>query len=267
MKTEIYYFSATGNSLYVARELKKSLSAEIFSIAERIRNQKFDSDAEKIGFVFPQHYYSLPMLVEEFAKKLQIPNVKYFFAIATCGVPYIGRPFTDLNEILAEKELKLSASWYVRLVSNYLLYRDTAADWRIKFRYWLADRKLAKIAKKISKDDLHETWELRKNWSQRMHDAWENRRSELDKRFTCDTEKCVRCGLCERICPVNNIKRPSGFPQWQHNCVECLACLHICSKQAIDCTEATKGRKRYINWNVQVKDLLQMTGGKNYAKN
>lgn len=256
--TTIYYFSATGNSLYAAKFLKNTLGdTEILSIPEMIRKNNFSTGAEKIGFIFPLHYGGLPMPVEEFARKLDMPHAKYIFAIATCGVPYLGRPFTDLDEILATKNLKQNASWFLRLVSNYLPYRDTAADWRIRIRYNFAQRKLKKIAAQISQSANHTTWELRKTWCKKMHDDWETRRGQLDEKFTCDATKCVKCGMCERICPTKNIVRPNGFPQWQHNCVECLGCLHVCPKQAIDCGDVTKGRKRYRHWQIKAQELLQ----------
>ena len=256
MKTAIYYFSATGNSLYAAKFLKDTLNAEIFSIPKMLRENNFTADAEKIGFIFPQHYFGLPMLVEEFVRKLEMPNAKYIFAIATCGVPYWGRPFTDLNELLAAKNLRQNASWFLRLVSNYLPLRDTAADWRIKIRYWFAERKLKKISDMVAQNESHDTWEVGKSSGKKYHDDWESRRADLDKNFKCDVEKCVKCGLCEKICPVKNITRPDGFPQWQHNCVECLACINVCPKCAIDLGDVTKGRKRYVNWQIKPSELF-----------
>lgn len=256
MKTAIYYFSATGNSLYAAKFLKDTLNAEIFSIPKMLRENNFTADGEKIGFIFPQHYFGLPMLVEEFVRKLEMPNVKYIFAIATCGVPYWGRPFTDLNALLAEKNLRQNASWFLRLVSNYLPLRDTAADWRIKIRYWFAERKLKKISAMIAQNESHDTWEVGKSSGKKYHDDWERRRANLDKNFKCDVEKCVKCGLCEKVCPVKNITRPDGFPQWQHNCVECLACINVCPKCAIDLGDVTKGRKRYVHWQIKPSELF-----------
>ncbi len=79
----------------------------------------------------------MPIMIIE---RLSIHEAQYIFAIATCGVPYWGRPFMDAEAILASKQLHISACWYMRLVSNYLPYRDTAADWRIRIRAWLVEK-------------------------------------------------------------------------------------------------------------------------------
>ena len=134
ISTLIYYYSATGNSLYVARELQKAVNdVEIRSIVEAMQEDKPQVNAECVGFVFPMHYFGLPLQVEEFLQKLTILESPYIFAIATCGVPYWGRPFVDAEKILKEKNRQIHAAWYVRLVSNYIPLRDIAADWRIKY--------------------------------------------------------------------------------------------------------------------------------------
>ena len=79
--TAIFYFSATGNSLYATKFLQESLDAEIFSMPQLLREKNFTTSADKVGFIFPLHYGGLPILVEEFIKKLEMPNAKYIFAI------------------------------------------------------------------------------------------------------------------------------------------------------------------------------------------
>ncbi|ORT99944.1 Ferredoxin [Anaerovibrio sp. JC8] len=222
----IYYYSSTGNSLYVARFLQERLpDVELRSIPEELNSGIFEVQADKVGFVFPMHYLSLPLQVEEFLEKVSFKESPYLFAIATCGVPYWGRPFLDMNAILAKKRRQLHGAWFLRLVSNYLPYRDTAAEWRISIRAWLAERKLKGIAKAIAQNGHHDTWQVLRD-------------------------------MCQRICPKGNIVRPDGHPVWQHNCVECLGCLHICPVEAIDYAGVTKGRRRYRHKDIQPKELL-----------
>jgi ferredoxin/flavodoxin len=261
ISTVIYYYSATGNSLYVARELQKVIKgAEIRSIAEALHEDRLEVNAECVGFVFPMHYFGLPLQVEEFLQKLTILESPYIFAIATCGVPYWSRPFVDAEKILKEKNRQIHAAWYVRLVSNYIPLRDIAADWRINIRAWLAERKLKKIAGAIEKREHHETWQLLKKFCAGYHEKWKAEQRKIDENFQCDREKCTSCGLCERICPRGNILRPQGQPVWQHSCVECLGCLHICPVKAIEYGEITKGRKRYRHKNIEVTELIRRTG-------
>ena len=61
---------------------------------------------------------------------------------------------------------------------------------------------------------------------------------------------CTSCGLCEKICPVGNIKMVSGKPDWNHHCEMCVACIQHCPTKAINYATQTINRKRYINPNI-----------------
>lgn len=257
MKTVIYYYSATGNSLYVARRLQEELgNVELRSIAKALQEGDVSVEAECVGIVFPMHYFGLPMQVEDFLKRLVLREATYLFAVSTCGVPYWGMPFIQANEILIEKGRKLHGQWFLRLVSNYIPLRDIAADWRISIRAWLAEKKLKKIASAVASREGHETWQLLRGMSIHYHEEWKSRQVAIDEKYICDIDRCTSCGMCEKICPTGNILRPEGNPQWQHKCVECLGCLHICPVKAIDYGEETRGRKRYRHKKIQPRDLV-----------
>ena len=59
------------------------------------------------------------------------------------------------------------------------------------------------------------------------------------------TEDCVGCGQCEIICPLANIRLQEGRPTWGGNCTQCMACISICPKDAIEYGLKTRGKRRY----------------------
>ena len=53
-----------------------------------------------------------------------------------------------------------------------------------------------------------------------------------DKDFYA-SDKCIGCGKCEKLCPLNNIKMVDKKPTWNHNCTHCMACIGNCPVEAI----------------------------------
>ena len=76
----------------------------------------------------------------------------------------------------------------------------------------------------------------------------------MDKSFFVD-ENCISCGLCEKICPVQNIRLKNDKPTWTHNCEMCFRCLNYCPKDAIQFGKSTIEKKRYKNPFIKVSDF------------
>ena len=55
-----------------------------------------------------------------------------------------------------------------------------------------------------------------------------------------EKEKCVKCGMCVRICPVSVIKfQEDGFPKVDtKNCIECYCCHEACPEKAMELKES-----------------------------
>ncbi|HRN16713.1 MAG TPA: EFR1 family ferrodoxin, partial [Xylanibacter oryzae] len=69
-----------------------------------------------------------------------------------------------------------------------------------------------------------------------------------DTPFRVEENRCVKCGICADICPVDNIKGGLGIePEWLHNglCTTCFACYHHCPHHAIEFGNRTKNKGQY----------------------
>lgn len=86
MKRLIFYFSATGNSLYVARELAKAVEGgEAVSIPSLMHSGEYDFEADEIGFVMPLYGHMPPNMVQEFIGRAKL-KADYFFTVFTFGM-------------------------------------------------------------------------------------------------------------------------------------------------------------------------------------
>ena len=120
MKTNLFYFSATGNSLVLARDLAAALpEAQLFSIPQVIHGE-IDLDADNIGLIFPVFYCGLPRIVSDFIKKLDPYKSKYLFVVCSYG-GYAGSTLQETQEQLQKVGVVMNAGYQVNLPGNYIV--------------------------------------------------------------------------------------------------------------------------------------------------
>ena len=263
-KTEIYYFSGTGNSLQVARELQKGIpEARLIPMVSLLNRAVIRIEGETVGLVFPLHAFTVPMPVREFLKKLRPESASYLFAVATRG----GSPcrvFQDVNRILKRKGKSLDAHFYINMPNNYLIGFDLPTPAHIarlesEMRQQVASiRKIITVQEKSREKDPHHhflyeriLFPLFKTF------AHTTRYGNLERRFYADA-KCTHCQTCERVCLSGKIKLRDGSPVWQKDirCTFCFACINYCPAQAIQFGKSkTPEKGRYFHPEVTANDI------------
>jgi len=260
MKTTIYYFSGTGNSLHIAKCLKEKLNeCELIPIAGLMKQSSISATAEKVCFVFPIYTWALPKLVYDFVEKIDLSNTKYIFAIATMGG--FSKQYVEqaLNKLLKPKNKELDAALNIRVFSNYIVAnRINPLPSKIKQekRIKNAELKLKKIVEIIRHNKKKKT--KKGAIYTKMKGSYEyflKTVNKSDEKYYSD-EKCNGCGICQQICPVDNIKLLNDKPEWQHKCQLCLGCLHYCPQEAIQYGKNSLNRERYNHPNITIKDLI-----------
>ncbi len=254
---QIFYFSGTGNSLRIAELLSKKIDGEIISIPSLKNQKKIIPRSSSFGIVFPVYYADLPVIVKRFANKLEGIGNKYIFTVATYGGDS-GKSLRTLSEIIKSRGGKLSGMYEVhmpqngfkkpmenidKIIKNANKRMDVVSE-RIKREYSgrFAGNKIQSILLiplyfllgRFYKKGIAELSGSDKNM------GIDELIRMADKSFTVN-EKCNHCELCERICPVDNIKLEKGSPVWLHKCENCLACYNFCPQMAIETKIASKG--------------------------
>jgi MinD superfamily P-loop ATPase containing an inserted ferredoxin domain len=262
MAHRIYYFSGTGNSLWVARKISENLpDAELIPITEDLPSESEErsenrQDFKSIGLVFPVYMSRPPQIVVDFISKL--PESKYIYAAATCGM-MSGKVLSVLKKRFSETDRTLSAGYIIPLVTNFIVFPKTKSNAQIEKAFQKAEIKAQTIAKntikKVSQFDKETPGIIAKPSSLLLFNPIYRRIPKLDKQFSVNS-KCNNCGTCRDVCPVRNIKITNEKPVFLHHCEMCFSCINWCPKNAINWTVITKNRKRYRCKGISKNDVV-----------
>ena len=220
---KVFYFSATGNSLFAA----KRIAAELPGEAESILNYGGEKvEAERIVIVSPVHAFGLPAFTADFIRGLDTPSPVWI--VLTYGGALMGAERTAYAQA-KEAGLDIRAVFTVKMVENFTVFVPVPRGFG-RNALKKAPARIAGVTQRIKENAAFEP--KRKNGgrpdSADMRSGWNN----MGRRFSV-TEDCVGCGKCARICPAGNITMNNGRPEFGESCTGCLACYHRCPKKAI----------------------------------
>lgn len=247
----IVYFSGTGNSYRVAKQLAALTQTGLAAMGTAAAQQAAAKEHEALGLVFPVYAWGLPAAVSQFVRSLPRRSglpMPYVYAVLTCGDD-IGRTDKLLCRALAERGWKLGAAFSVQMRNTYVCLpgfdTDTPAVEADKERR--CQPRITDIARRVAarggsnRDDVHpgafpwlKSYVLRPLF---------NRFLTSDRLFHAERTRCTHCGRCAKNCPLDNIRlNADGLPEWSGRCTLCLRCYHGCPTHAIEYGIFTKGK-------------------------
>jgi ferredoxin len=243
----IFYYTATGNSLTVA----KKIGGTLISIPQVIDadNQHYKDDA--IGIVFPIYWWSPPIMVRKFMERARF-EADYIFAIGTYGTILAGA-MVGLYKYADKNGYQIDYLNQVLMLDNYLPIFNMNAQEKKLPKKRVAD-KVASIASDIShhkqKKSVVYPWKLA--MSAFMGNKFKPANNA--KEYIVD-DKCNACGVCVKVCPAQNIT-VAWAVEFHSKCEGCLACLHLCPQNAMH-HKKQRNEKRWRNPEVSLAEIIQ----------
>jgi Pyruvate/2-oxoacid:ferredoxin oxidoreductase delta subunit len=263
MKTIIYYFTGTGNTLAAARALAGRLGdAKLIPLRRAIHYGASAPAADAVGIAFPVYFLDMPPVVRKFVFGILFPENAFIFGLATCGERPGGALFR-LKELLEEKTYTLSAGYALVMPENFIGPVNLMGDaGRRDEKYAAVQRRIPEIAaaireRKASAPEGSDSAILRAGG--RITRYLATTAYNTPRRLHA-TAACNRCGACSRICPTRNISVTEEGVSWGDDCTWCYACIHWCPQEAVEIGGRTAGRPRYHHPEVSVRDMLDQRG-------
>jgi ferredoxin len=289
MKLLFLYFSGTGNTDYVAHYLARrlaqrpallslrprsgqALEVELCTIEHQPAETLADFDLLTAGF--PVYAADAPEFFQDYLDQLPPGEGRGAFVFCTKGA-YAGGAVRRALQ-------RLAAQGYVPLGGGSVLMPGTDGLSMISKNSWMARKALQKDYDNLKDADRlieemtsvlsdlldgrpAEALRLRlpthpkaslsdQVWAALYHasENWTRARLHADGR-------CEGCGLCARICPVDNVELCDGHARFCDHCVLCLRCLHACPQEAIQIGKITVGKFRWRGPKGDFKPLRMRT--------
>lgn len=231
---ELYYFSGTGNTKFIVNYVisklnSKGVDVDVYEIEDQ--SPKMTKGKNKM-FVFPANSQAVSPFIWKFFKKLPEGNGEKVFAIITLNESsWIAEP---LNKLFKKKGY---APVYFSEVSmpNNIIANDTVDIENDKTRIKNALKKCDEIVQDIVSEKSKWISEFKGSrfvsfLSRNTNLPWISMR--LIFKLEVNKEKCTKCGICEKSCPVGNIKMNDG-PKHNKKCQFCMRCISLCPNKAI----------------------------------
>jgi len=244
MKTTIYFFTGTGNSLKIASDLAEKLEdCELVPIAKVLQQDQIVATSEKVGFIFPLYYWGLPRIVYDFIEKIELDNTNYLFAVVTKDGDMEGIPLIQIEQLLSEKSKPFSAGFFINMPNNNIVDDILNSEEISQEKLKDAKNQVDRIYKIIEENKVLEIEPAKRTRSiEKLNKGFRDNVCENDKFFYADDN-------CNSILV-------GGKPQWQHKCQQCLACISYCPEQSIQYGDKTLEKGRYHHPDITVKDLI-----------
>lgn len=243
----VLYFSGTGNSAYVAKEIGNQIEDEVVNLFRRIRNHDFSEIHSNKPWVIvaPTYAWRIPRILQEWLVKTKLTGSSDMYFILTCGGS-IGNAGSYVRKLCMSKGMQFYGCIPIVMPENYIaLFAAPAREEALKI-IRQADAVVERVAILIKKREAYNPSDIR--FKDRINSGIVN---ELfyslfvhAKKFYA-TEDCISCGKCEMLCPLGNIQLKSKKPVWGKSCTHCMACICQCPKEAVEYGRHTKGMVRY----------------------
>lgn len=233
----ILWYSGCGNSRFVAESLAARTGGQELVFIPTAPHELHFVEGETLGLVFPVYAWSVPNLVRDYLKSVKLSGrPAYVFAACTCG-DNTGYTARVLRRILSGMGLQLDAFFtfqmpntYVNLPGFKLDSKELAAS-KIEKSRMESDAAAVRILSREKGDfnPIRGSWPLLKTYILKpLFYAF----LITDRKFRVNDE-CSGCGLCARMCPLENITMEQGRPHWNGHCTNCDSCYHRCPRNAI----------------------------------
>ena len=245
----VLFFSATGNTEFIARQLALKLGDGCLNLLDRVKRGDHSPIHSEKPFIIcaPVYVCEMPRFMSAYLKKLSFTGSQDVYFIFTSG-GYCGISGVLAKSIFKKKKMVWHGHAEFKMPRNYvandsypMLSAEETAD-RILASYRQIDPVVAAIraggrltARHVFLFESVITIPFNPVWC----------KYKLTAKDFYVKDSCIGCKKCEKLCPLNNIAIVDKKPVWSNQCTHCMACISNCPVKAIEYGNITQNKEPY----------------------
>ena len=246
----VLYFSATGNTEFVAKEIARLIDDECLNLLQKIQTSDYSEIKSDKPFIIcaPIYVCAIPYFLKRFLRNVEFSGSHEMYFIFTSG-GYSGCASGLAKGFCRKKGMIYKGSADIIMPRNYI-----ASD-----AYPMQEEKTVRERIATAKEKIVETAEILKAGGKLKSrhvflfeyliilpvvPFWTTFMLTAKAFYVKDS--CIGCGKCAKLCPLNNINIVEKKPVWGKECTHCMACICNCPKESIEYGTITVGKERYL---------------------
>ena len=243
----ILYFTGTGNSRFLAKQVAQRLEDEAVDCGALIRQGRHPEFSSQTPYVFvcPTYAWRMPRVFTDWIRSCRFSGDRRAYYLLSCGagVGAAERYARALSEAMGFTHMGMAR---IKMPENYVAVFSAPPAHRVPGILLRAKAQAAAAAERIrARQPLERlpVTPLGRLCSGVINDGF-YRTVGAEKFYA--TDACVGCGTCVEACMLNNITLREGRPVWGGSCTHCMACICRCPAGAIEYGSHSKGKRRYV---------------------
>ena len=232
------YFSGTGNSRYAVEVFcdeydkdAKAFSIEDVNVIEAVKRE------EMLVFAYPVQYSTVPKIMSNFiSAHKELWKNKKIFIIATMGL-FSGDGAGVLGRLLQKYGAQILGGLHLNMPHSIgdkkVLKRTLEKNKELVKK---AEQKIKKAVRLLKSENptqegIGVLYRMAGFFGQRLY--FGHKTKKYSDKLRINEEKCIGCGKCEKLCPMNNIKVVDKKVVQNNQCTMCYRCINNCPKQSM----------------------------------
>ncbi len=262
-KILILYFSGTGNTAFIAdkiREKLNNINVMVKCSSVESFNPQNVRDFTMLVFGFPVYGFDMPKFLKDYANKLTMPQNRGVIIYSTMGYKS-GNAMRKSTKLFVKNDffpidnyefvmpgndsliIKNKDSKKVQEVREKNFNKSEDINKKVKI---IVEKIIDFKDKNIQKKDVNipKLKILPFLFGYPLQLIFKIFEKIFIKKFRTD-DSCTGCGICEEICPANNIVVKNNDVIFGDECYLCLRCINQCPEEAVQIGKFTENKFRF----------------------